>query len=369
MAAIGISTTAGAGAVAVAQHLGMGTALTTATLAVLGSGLAAAVGAGLVEPLRARADTTSDAAETAIAELARRDRVLEMTRAATSALATTSTVEEVLDIIHRVAGEVLYAHEVHRVDAGLRCRAVIEGRTTATSTTNDVDACPHAAGTEQSVMCVPIGGDRPWAVLSCLGPAGLLPDPTTQIALERVAAKAAERLTALESSANAVEVRDPLTGLPNHLGAVRRIRELIGSLTPFSLAVCDLDDFAGFNRDHGAEAGDRALQRYARLLGDTLRPDDLVCRYGGDVFLVVFPNCSALHARQAMERVREAVALDRAAGGAPTVTFSAGIADSYQGASIEELLDAAADAVDVAKAGGGNRVGVAPVDIHPLPPR
>jgi diguanylate cyclase (GGDEF)-like protein len=396
--ALAVAVGAGTGAIVAAQDLGLSAALSVALVILLGTGIAAAVEAGIIVPLRARADQAQTEAATAAATVAHHRHLSETVRVAAEAIRCAGTFEEVNDLLERTALELVPDREVrcHAVAEHQRCRASREARTVESPSTRGLGACPHvlercddlAMPQERSVICVPIGGSAPIAVLTLIGaPEELLEDPTRQ-ALEMVATHASLRLSALQASPAPVvardgvvgkhdpaapepdiEIRDPLTGLPNHLSGHRHIRSLIGSLTPFAVSLCDVDNFAGFNDRHGPEEGDRALRRMARLLVQQLRPGDHVCRVGPDVFLAVFPNCSALHARQAMERVREAVALDLAATGAPPFTFSAGIADSYRGTSIDELLDAAADAVDAAKVDGGNRVKVTSVDVHPSPPR
>jgi diguanylate cyclase (GGDEF)-like protein len=147
-----------------------------------------------------------------------------------------------------------------------------------------------------------------------------------------------------------------MTGLPNHTSFRRELKQCIGSLTPFSLAICDVDGFAQYNEDHGDEAGDRALRIFASALSETLRPGDVCARYDGDVFAVIFPRCSMMHAQAALERVREALVLRAAEAGIAPLAWSAGIADSNQGSSVDELLESSDIALMVAKHEGGNRV-------------
>lgn len=394
--ALAVAVGAGTGAIVAAQDLGLSVVLSVALVILLGTGIAAAVEAGIIVPLRARADQAQTEAAAAATELAHHRHLIETVRVSAEAIRCAEMVEDVIDLVERTALELVPDREVrcHAVAEHQRCRATRETKMVESPSTRGLGACPHSLGShddppeERSVICMPIGGSVPVVVLTLIGaPSELLDQPTRQ-ALETVATHASLRLSELRTapappmaSHSAVgnlepatpepdiEVRDPLTGLANHLSARQHIRSLIGSLTPFAVGLCDVDDFAGFNERHGPEEGDRALRRMARLLVEQLRPSDHVCRVGPDVFLALFPNCSALHARQAMERVREAVALDLAATGAPPFTFSAGIADSYRGTSIDELLDAAADAVDAAKEDGGNRVKVTSVDVHPSPPR
>jgi diguanylate cyclase (GGDEF)-like protein len=251
------------------------------------------------------------------------------------------------------------------------CLALTSGSLVAIPSTTRFDACPHATADDlaMSSVCLPIESRSTIGVLWSTGPEGDLPTPAELAALRRLATAVRHRLLALGTAAAVSttapteaaphadrDLRDPLTGLPNHATAHLMVRDLIESLTPFSLALCNIDGFGEFNVRHGRDGGDVALRTLTAVLGDTLRPDDIVCRYGGDTFLAVFPNCSTMNAAAAMERVREALVLHLTEGGEPAFTCSSGVADSNQGTSIDELLESADLAMSMAKYEGGNRV-------------
>lgn len=78
---------------------------------------------------------------------------------------------------------------------------------------------------------------------------------------------------------------DPLTGAYN--------RRIIDSIDNYNvLALCDIDDFKTINDTYGHDIGDRVLKVVSKILIDNSNDDDIVCRYGGDEFLVVFKKCS-----------------------------------------------------------------------------
>lgn len=130
---------------------------------------------------------------------------------------------------------------------------------------------------------------------------------------------------------------------------------------PFSLAIIDLDNFKVVNDSFGHGPGDRVLLAVATALRDQARSADLVARIGGDEFAVVMPGTDARGAREAAERLRQAVArscahLD-ASPGIP-VTASLGIAEldvSRHGSALGLLADADRG-VYAAKSSGRNRV-------------
>src|SRR5690606_4491229 len=118
----------------------------------------------------------------------------------------------------------------------------------------------------RSSVCVPIlKRGATTAVLHVSGPEGAPPDRGTIALIEEIATMTGRRIAELAPPPvpGATVSIDPLTGLPNHRAAITAIRDLIGGLTPFSLAVCDLDALAAYNEEHGTEAGDRALQLFA----------------------------------------------------------------------------------------------------------
>ncbi|TAK77230.1 MAG: GGDEF domain-containing protein, partial [Aquabacterium sp.] len=69
------------------------------------------------------------------------------------------------------------------------------------------------------------------------------------------------------------------------------------------IALVDLDHFKRINDQHGHRAGDLALQAFARACTAVLRTDDVVARWGGEEFLVLFPGLSPGTAQLALDRL------------------------------------------------------------------
>ena len=92
--------------------------------------------------------------------------------------------------------------------------------------------------------------------------------------------------------------------------------------------LADVDDFKELNDRHGHEAGDRALRAFAAALRAEVRPDDVVCRYGGEEFVVVLPRCSAEDAQRVFQRVQKRVGMIGDDGRLPRFTASYGVTDS-----------------------------------------
>jgi len=100
---------------------------------------------------------------------------------------------------------------------------------------------------------------------------------------------------------------DPLSGLANRRGwdeqLDRELAQARRSGRPVSVALLDIDDFKGYNDVHGHQAGDRLLVAAAAAWQGQLRDGDMLCRWGGDEFAALLPDCSEDEAREIISRV------------------------------------------------------------------
>jgi len=179
---------------------------------------------------------------------------------------------------------------------------------------------------------------------------------------ETLKAQLAE-IEALQARLRDQALRDPLTGVFNR----RFLTETLARETArarresraYAVVILDLDHFKRVNDTHGHEAGDRVLVATAELLRSHTREGDLVCRYGGEEFVVLMPGSSAVSAARRAELWRAALEMQRFRfeGGDVTVTLSAGAACfPDDGADGEAILRAADEALYRAKADGRNKV-------------
>lgn len=168
----------------------------------------------------------------------------------------------------------------------------------------------------------------------------------------------------LRSRLEEQSIRDNLTGLFNrHFmedALDRELRRAIRHKQHFAMLMVDVDYFKRFNDDFGHEAGDTVLRAVADALAQALRGEDILCRYGGEEFLVILPEISLEDAIGRAEALRETVGrLQLRYDGAalPGITVSVGVA-AYpdHGSSGEVLLKAADRALYSAKRQGRNRV-------------
>ena len=158
-------------------------------------------------------------------------------------------------------------------------------------------------------------------------------------------------------------VSDPLTGLYNrrylqdHLA--KELHRAARSARPVGLVVADVDQLKRVNDDLGHGAGDRVLRAVARVLESGVRDRDVVCRVGGDEFVLVLPDSAFPVALQRADQLRDAVAhlIDTGPDGDPGVTVSMGVAVFPEhGTTAEALLRAADAAMYVAKEQGRDAV-------------
>jgi diguanylate cyclase (GGDEF)-like protein len=158
-------------------------------------------------------------------------------------------------------------------------------------------------------------------------------------------------------------IRDPLTGLfnrrylqetlENEFSRARRENMTI------SILIMDVDHFKEINDTCGHPAGDIILQEIGKLLLECFRMEDIVCRYGGDEFVVVMPGTGAAPACERAERIRSTFAAQHISfeGHELNASLSIGAATyPNHGSGAEEVLSKADQALYQAKQTGRNQV-------------
>ena len=163
---------------------------------------------------------------------------------------------------------------------------------------------------------------------------------------------------ALRLATEVLAQTDPLTGLPNRRHVDGHIDAAVATHQPFALVFADIDHFKQVNDRFSHAVGDAVLRSVARVLQSTLRSGDVVGRYGGEEFVLVFPGCGLEAARQACERLRAAIRAHDWAQLHPelTLTISFGVAATKGDRDRAEMLAAADGALYRAKANGRDRV-------------
>lgn len=198
--------------------------------------------------------------------------------------------------------------------------------------------------------------------------------------LDRANVRLREALGELERSHDRIQTQnveleklanhDPMTGCLNRRAFYARAEPLFSRAreqgTPLACIMSDIDKFKNFNDTHGHAVGDQVIQQVAALLKTSLRPEDLLCRYGGEEFCIVLPNTPLPEALRVAQRMR--ARMEAEAG--PGVTSVAGlrITSSFgvctlpesQVASLDKLIEQADAGLYAAKEAGRIRVRYAP---------
>ena len=174
----------------------------------------------------------------------------------------------------------------------------------------------------------------------------------------------ADRLREIMQASLQMAVTDPLTGLHNrrylesHLGGL--VDAAADGDKPLSLMILDIDHFKAVNDTYGHDAGDEVLKLFAERVKTVIRGADVLCRLGGEEFIIVMPETGLDLAERVAERVRQTVGaadfpIDQGRLNIP-VTVSIGLADRRNGREADGLMKRADRALYRSKAQGRNRV-------------
>jgi diguanylate cyclase (GGDEF)-like protein len=232
-------------------------------------------------------------------------------------------------------------------------------------------ATPALVGAAVAALLVPLAG---WAAIRIVAPT---------LPRQPKARKAPASVTPLRSAppAAAAEVggsadaqapaRDALTGAytQQHFVAAtdREWSRIRRHGEDAAVLMVDVDHFRRLNDEHGSAAGDAMLVEITRLASSTLRPYDLLARFGGGVLVVYLPHTDPLGALDVAERIRERVAGLRLAwqGQSVRATISVGVAGiGLAHGGLDAVIADAGAALREAKGAGRNCVRAAPI-----PPR
>jgi hemerythrin len=178
--------------------------------------------------------------------------------------------------------------------------------------------------------------------------------------------RVAERTQALVDANQRLEdlaSTDLLTGLPNRRYAMSRFaaawQESVRLGTPLACMMIDADGFKTINDTHGHDAGDAVLKALSKSLSHAVRTDDIVCRLGGDEFLVICAGTSLDGGLTLAEKIRSDVAALRVAAGSGhwVGSVSVGVAARTPDmAGVDVLMKVADDGLYISKRNGRNCV-------------
>jgi diguanylate cyclase (GGDEF)-like protein len=156
--------------------------------------------------------------------------------------------------------------------------------------------------------------------------------------------------------------RDPLTGIFNRRYFDNQMQLELKRIdrfpAPISLAFIDIDRFKHVNDTFGHSIGDLVLQAMAHTLQENVRSTDLVARFGGEEFVIIFPNTTGHQAATLIQAIINKIRrtpITEHEGQAFNITFSAGIAQWQPGSDVQKWIQTADETMYKAKEQGRNR--------------
>lgn len=155
---------------------------------------------------------------------------------------------------------------------------------------------------------------------------------------------------------------DQLTGTLNRRGLEeafdKEIARAVRHESPLSVGLLDIDNFKKLNDTLGHDVGDAALIHLATVIRETLRPQDTVARFGGEEFIIIFPDSDLQEAATAMTRVQRELTrrIFLNDNQKLLITFSAGITELHPDDTQASVSKRADEAMYQAKQSGKNKV-------------
>lgn len=153
-------------------------------------------------------------------------------------------------------------------------------------------------------------------------------------------------------------MRDSLTDLYNHGEIIKRLDEEISRSEredlPVTIMILDIDNFTRINNEYGHVQGDKILKKISHIFLQNTREMDICGRYGGDEFLIIFPNTELEIGSQIANRIKEKIEdkdmLEE------EVTISSGVSALKEEQNREELIQKADELLYEAKELGKNKI-------------
>lgn len=195
-----------------------------------------------------------------------------------------------------------------------------------------------------------------------------------ELVMAREQVEAAEqRIQDLEVALEAASAKvkeDQLTGAYNRRGLAEHFQREISrterSHNPLSVALIDVDNFKQLNDRYGHLAGDDALIYLVDVIRSSIRPSDVVARFGGEEFVLLMPDTPLDEALETIRRLQRELTKTffLANNDRLVITFSAGVAQWHLGERDIDVIERADQAMYQAKLAGKNRVCSAEDDLR-----
>jgi diguanylate cyclase (GGDEF)-like protein len=244
------------------------------------------------------------------------------------------------------------------------CPAIRRAQILEFSDSNALATCPHLQVRKErlTALCVPVtilGTST--GVIHLTRPVDEQIEVAQRARAEVLAIQTGARLGLLRAlvTSEIAATTDPLTGQLNRRSLEEALRRLDNERIPYAVAFADLDNFKMLNDTHGHAAGDRALRHFSTVTSATVRTGDMVCRFGGEEFLLIYTGCDVTDAAPIVHRLRAALADSVIVAGVPPFTVSIGLADSTYATTAAAIIAYADAALITAKREGRDRLIIA----------
>jgi diguanylate cyclase (GGDEF)-like protein len=210
-------------------------------------------------------------------------------------------------------------------------------------------SCRHFSGSiPDAYLCLPLAAlGETLGILHISVPNSDVFTPTRLALIQQSGEYAALRLAnlRLREKLHDQSIRDPLTGLYNRrfleAALEQELHRSSRHHTGLGVIMADIDKFKSFNDSFGHNAGDIVLKEIGALFRRSVRTEDIVCRYGGEEFLMVLPDTTLESVRERTEVMRDAIEkleLQHAGHALGKVTASFGISFSQDGVLTPDIL-------------------------------
>jgi diguanylate cyclase (GGDEF)-like protein len=248
------------------------------------------------------------------------------------------------------------------VDSPDHCPAARRAQTQQFADSDDFDSCPklrNRPGGAVSAVCVPVSimGNTVGVIHSTGKQHVLLADDKVQnlsMVAELGGSKIALHRMMVETELQAAT--DSLTGLLNRRSFEEKLAESRRGHALVTVAMADLDHFKNLNDAFGHDSGDRALRLFTQVLTESVRRDDLVCRYGGEEFLIALPGCGSENTRAILDALRTRLDAALTVAGLPKFSVSFGIVEAGHNEELPAIISRADVALLDAKHQGRDQV-------------
>jgi len=164
---------------------------------------------------------------------------------------------------------------------------------------------------------------------------------------------------ALVKQLGEISIRDPLTGIYNRRMLTscldEEMRKCYETNLPLSLCIVDIDHFKRVNDIYGHLCGDKILVELARVLSEFMSDNDILGRYGGEEFLIIFKNQTLHEALKTVEKFHKAIQ-EHDWENVRQITISCGVSEYVKGISYSDFVGGSDRCLYTAKETGRNKI-------------